>query len=671
MFKGITDQIKKESEKLNSQDSNYFAFFFSDLELVEENSKRKKCRLLSNELSNKLHQIFSESKSGYTPPIKFIDFELDEDDNFLFPSRYTFSFWNYDKWLKLYKKDIKEKSKVSPDGTLKFNFVVEHDLPDSENYEADRKERTEFARTEAEKSNSARTSALSQIQNTIQNGNIDFTTLKDATFFLEESYVSAWPSDCLYCSTLEELAPGRETDYYQTHINKCLWRPDRINDFKDGQIYLLQRIINKFNDYKNQVIKEIIKSAKDQGITEEQLKTTRPDWQNHLRSLKNRNEIQNYQKEYLDEDIKNLFSAKNQANETEKKRKEQEVQENAKQEQERLKKAQQEKEKREKEEQAQKAAEQQTQQEQEAKKRELENQKTNSITKIITSLNQEPQLNNSDLSSEYQNWENKLNGLTELEQITDWESKVLVEIQARKKDKKTEQEVKENLNQFQNPEATPQQKEEALNNLQRNEGEKSYEEQKENINQVKTEQATQNPTKYSQNAVNKITKKMQEEGISDKDLKDNQTKTLLTNLKNGEIKDPTKIVAAENQIRQEVWQTKVQKEIQTLTSEVNQVLQSSKVKKQDITKIKQKLIEFLAKSNVYYSTQHQKSQALLTKLENYQNANQQRSNNPASSPSALPWKIIIPLFLMVIILLSVGTIAWRAKRIGSRKKTKN
>jgi hypothetical protein len=112
------------------------------------------------------------------------------------------------------------------------------------------------------------------------------------------------------------------------------------------------------------------------------------------------------------------------------------------------------------------------------------------------------------------------------------------------------------LNQFQNPEATPQQKEEALNNLQKNEGEPAYEEQKETINQAKTEKATQNPTEYSQNAANKITEKMKEEGISEADLSgennNNKTKTLLTSLKNGEIKDPTKIVAAETEIRQKV-----------------------------------------------------------------------------------------------------------------------
>ena len=132
--------------------------------------------------------------------------------------------------------------------------------------------------------------------------------------------------------------------------------------------------------------------------------------------------------------------------------------------------------------------------------------------------------------------------------------KLLVEIQNRQKDKKTEQEVKENLNQFQNPESTPQQKEEALNNLQKNEGERAYEENKENINQAQTEQATHNPNEYRQNAVNKITEKMKEEGISEADLtnNDNQTKTLFTSLKNGEIKDPTKIVEAENQIRQKV-----------------------------------------------------------------------------------------------------------------------
>jgi hypothetical protein len=74
----------------------------------------------------------------------------------------------------------------------------------------------------------------------------------------------------------------------------------------------------------------------------------------------------------------------------------------------------------------------------------------------------------------------------------------------------------------------------------------------------------------------------------------------------------------------------------------------------------------LAKSNVYYSSQHQKVQALLNKLESYSNQSDQGNNT--SSPSAMPWGVIVPLFLIGILLLSMVIIAWRMKRIGRKRK---
>jgi|SRR6185312_2933329 len=90
VFKGITEQDKKELEKCNGEGSNCFAFSFADLELCRKykknDQKREKCRIISGELSSKLRQIYSEGKSGYIPPIKFIDFELEKKNCLLFPN---------------------------------------------------------------------------------------------------------------------------------------------------------------------------------------------------------------------------------------------------------------------------------------------------------------------------------------------------------------------------------------------------------------------------------------------------------------------------------------------------------------------------------------------------------------------------------------------------------
>ena len=95
MFKGFTENQKSNLEKINQQ-SEKFTFSFGDLELVEKNGNRRKCRIIDEELSNKLHRIYSEGKSVYVPRIKFIDFELKGCNvNYgLFPEEYLMPF-NY------------------------------------------------------------------------------------------------------------------------------------------------------------------------------------------------------------------------------------------------------------------------------------------------------------------------------------------------------------------------------------------------------------------------------------------------------------------------------------------------------------------------------------------------------------------------------------------------
>jgi hypothetical protein len=368
-----------------------------------------------------------------------------------------------------------------------------------------------------------------------------------------------------------------------------------------------------------------------------------------LRSLKNRKEIDAYRTTYLEKDIENLTATKNQTSETERKRKEQETQEAAKKEQERLKREQTKKEK--KEETEKKVAVERAHREAKAKKTALKNQKINSITKIAIFLNQEPKLNNSDLSPEYQTWESKINQSTEIDQITEFEGKVLANIQARRKDKKTEQEVKESLNQFQNPESTPQQKEEALNNLSQNEGEPAHEANKEQINQAKTEQACSNPANYSQKALCRLENKMKQEGVSKADLNLKQNLTLqvqIEKLRNNQIKDPTQIVKTENQIIAGIIRIRVQKEIDDLTAEVNRTLQTLvKSKKQNIIKIKQKLNEFLAKSNIYYVDKRAEVQELSKRLEEFL-----QNTFPSSQPKKLPLpvKIIIGIGGVVLVI---------------------
>jgi hypothetical protein len=653
MFQGINEQTKKKFEEYNSRSSNFFVFSFADLELCrrykKNDQKREKCRLLSDELSSKLHQIYSKGKSGYVPPIKFIDFELETKNSLLFPNEDDDHFWNYNWWLKLDKKDIQEKSEVFSDGTLKFNFVVSGCLLnyDNKNLEVEKK-KEKLCQQKAYQSSQARASSLNQIENTIKEGNVDLKALAQSTL-LGESYVGARPSDCLHCSKPEKLVPGREAKYYKTHIKKCLWRPDRINDFKDSQIALIERIITKFNNHKNQIIQQIIQKANNQGISETQLNNNRPGWQDTLRKLTNRKQIADYQKEQLEKDIENLIAAKNKSNE-ERQQAEEETKKKAQREEERLKKEREEKEAEEKKKQAEEQAQQQ----------ELNQKRTEFITEITAALNQEPQLTNNDLSPQYQNWEEQISQLTDFQQINNFQDRILADIQARRKDKKTAQEVKENLHKAQT--GTKEEKEQAWKDLEKQETEKGYNDNKEEVEKLKKEKANENPQEYSEEAKKRIEEKLKENGIKEDELSQENQQNY-QKLKEGKITDPNQLVETETKIKQNIYQKEAEKKVVEFTSQINKVLKSKD--KSQIIALKKILLEFISSSNIYYSSQKKTAENLLTQLENYSDNNNQ--SNSAAKPNNFSWKIVIPCLLIGLLL--IGLVILKKRIIKRRKST--
>jgi hypothetical protein len=108
------------------------------------------------------------------------------------------------------------------DGTLKTNFLADVNcgatffktetgeyFEEYKNYSGISKEENDFIIQKSQETTQTRSSSLQEINNIIQNGNIDFTTLSDALGFLGESYVDARPTDCLYCNTHEEMVPER------------------------------------------------------------------------------------------------------------------------------------------------------------------------------------------------------------------------------------------------------------------------------------------------------------------------------------------------------------------------------------------------------------------------------------------------------------------------------
>lgn len=213
MYKGENDSFKKEVEKLN-QTSDYFSFSFSDLELcdrwqkkvAEERDnkliyqKRRKCRLLSEELKTKLREIIVKGKPGeYVPQFDFIDFGLRElcDSIWLEFENILFSSASYDHWLRLNKKSLIEKSTIS-NGNLYFDSWSGEQkiclsaslIPERWRY---------FSSSESyQQMLDTRSSSLTQIDQELQAANIDLEELGSEYFFR---------SDCL-CDG--NLSPSEE-----------------------------------------------------------------------------------------------------------------------------------------------------------------------------------------------------------------------------------------------------------------------------------------------------------------------------------------------------------------------------------------------------------------------------------------------------------------------------
>ncbi|MCE8163322.1 MAG: hypothetical protein I3273_03240 [Candidatus Moeniiplasma glomeromycotorum] len=667
MFLGVNETVKKLVREHNQCSNNpSLIFSFVDLELVEINNKRRKFRIISKELSKKIHEIYSWKKSVHVPQIKFIDYETElKNDRVIF----NFPSLCYKWWMEIKKTNLRENAGVSSNGTLIFNsgikikqtptikiFFREQLETDFSNEEDDLEKQKEQENTQS------RFSALQAIENTIQNGNIDLTTLAESMLFLGESYISARPDDCLFCNKELGANPESIADYYQTHLKKCIWRPDRINEFKDKQVALIERIITQFNNYKEETIQEIIREAQDQNITETELNNTRPNWQNTLRSLTNREKITEYFTKQLEIDIQNLATAKTKSG-SERQKAENEAKENAQKEEERLKKEREDKHKQEEEERKRKAKNEAEEKDKAAKERakqqELKQQREKTITEINSALNQEPKLINSELSPEYQNWEEKINRITDIQQITNFQDRLLADIQARRHDKKTAQEVKENLNKART--GTKEEKEQAWKDLEKLETEKSFQENQTEVESLKKEKAAENPSEYSQEAKQRIEKKLKNNQIKENEL-NSENQQEWKKLKSGQIKDPAKLVEIETKITQNIYQKGVQKIITSLTSRVNQILKS-KPNQSQIAALKKELLAFISSSNIYYTSQKKAVENLLNQLENH-STNEQNPPQPQNSP----WKIIIP-FLLIGLLITL-TIPLVKKRIKTKKRVK-
>ncbi|CAI2167582.1 8021_t:CDS:2 [Funneliformis geosporum] len=220
----------------------------------------------------------------------------------------------------------------------------------------------------------------------------------------------------------------------------------------------------------------------------------------------------------------------------------------------------------------------------------LSQKKNKVITEINSALNQEPQLTNSELSPEYQNWESQINQITDIQQITHLQDRILADIKAH---------------------------------LEEQETEKGYNDNKEEIENLKKEKATNNPQEYGEEAKKRIADKLKSCGVNEEELS-NENQQVLKKLRNDEINDPDRLVAAETEIKQNIYQVAAEKKIVDLTTRVNKILQAKD--KSQLATLKKELLQFISSSNIYYTSHKKEVKSLLAKLENYSTNNQQSNN---------------------------------------------
>jgi len=82
-----------------------------------------------------------------------------------------------------------------------------------------------------------------------------------------------------WCSCeVKEFGNQENNDLYRLHINSCLWRDENeIIAFKNKMIEAIKQGKERFDNYKKEVIKEIVEKAEKQNISEKELNTIRPN----------------------------------------------------------------------------------------------------------------------------------------------------------------------------------------------------------------------------------------------------------------------------------------------------------------------------------------------------------------------------------------------------------
>ncbi|KLL02533.1 MAG: hypothetical protein MRERC_1c143 [Mycoplasmataceae bacterium RC_NB112A] len=253
--------------------------------------------------------------------------------------------------------------------------------------------------------------------------------------------------------------------------------------------------------------------------------------------------------------------------------------------------------------------------------------KNESVSAIKIALNQTPLLTNADLSPEHQDWENRISNLSEEGQINLLKNRILMDIQDRRNEKikntksrDAREIINSNLQNAQSPESTIQDKEKALADNEKYEGQVVYEDAKvkEKTKNLKKEIARAKFYEYLNKVISDLDAKLKRNHLKEKDL-EKETQNLIQELRNQKITDPSQLVETEIKITQAIFKEGAAKKIITFKKWAKNALKSNDETK--INELKKELNEFIKSNNVYYQAKKMEARKLLEKLESHSTTN--------------------------------------------------
>lgn len=425
MFIGTSEKLKQKIREFNAN-SGWFIFSQGDLQPDYNAISGKRYSIVSPELKRKLGEIISQRRTAEdnissSPAIIEVKLTLDPQQN-----KASYGSLNYHWWFVVKKSYIYQQARNSGGNVISFlsNNDQERNWKDastenlayilgSENYRYSdewveiRQIEREWRERERHNFWATRRSAQEEIRNKIREANMDLAEV----FATGGEYFDLQPSYCFCGNT-----PNEQAEWYWDHIGLCLDREEKIREFKNEIMNIVERSVGQFNQRRQQVIDQAKQEAQNKGV-----QLGFDFWERVAYECRNSERLNDLQRQ-LNDLIRNLTNIGEQARQEREKMTQEEAQ--AQQDQAQREREEQERREREREE-RDRQREEELQSEQEERSRETEDnfkfkdaeitrekealeQKLDDLKKKLNQPENQDQTDNSDYENEKKDLEKKL-----------------------------------------------------------------------------------------------------------------------------------------------------------------------------------------------------------------------------------------------------------------------